>query len=144
MRGLASRFLQSGLGRLTRFAAVGGATAVVQLAMLFLFKSAGLASVPAYGLGLIVSCQFNFTFNVLLVWHDRGLLASGLRGLGRSWVSYHGLIALALGLNFSIFSVAQLWLPILVAGVAAIAGSTLIKFFSLDRLAFKGNDTPVY
>jgi putative flippase GtrA len=116
---------------------VGAATALVQLAMLLSLKSVGFGSVPAYALGLLVSCQFNFGCNVCLVWQDRPIAGSRLRGLARRWTKYHGLVAFAVGLNFGIFSLTQLWVPDLAAAGIAIAGSTLIKFFALDRLAFK-------
>ena len=130
------------MGRLARFGVVGGATALVQLAMLFALKSVGIGSVPAYALGLIVSCQFNFVCNLLLVWQDRPIAGSRLRGLAKRWTAYHGLVAFAVGLNFGIFALSQLWVPDLFAGILAIAGSTLIKFLSLDRYAFKAEVEP--
>jgi putative flippase GtrA len=127
---------------LARFAVVGGATAVVQLGMLVALKSVGVGSVGAYALGLIVSCQFNFVLNILLVWQDRPVSGHPVRALAKRWTAYHSCTAVAVGLNFGIFALAQLWLPDLAAGVVAIAGSTLVKFFSLDRLAFKAEAEP--
>jgi putative flippase GtrA len=71
LRLTAMRFLDTGIGRLVRFGVVGGASGLVQLVMLQIFKSAGLSAVPAYALGLIVSLQFNFGLNTVLVWGDR-------------------------------------------------------------------------
>ena len=134
---MAVRFLNTGLGRLLRFGVVGGTTGLVQLAMLQALKAVGFAAVPAYALGLLVSCQFNFTLNSFLVWGDRPLGSDRLRALARRWSAYHACIALAVALNFGVFVVARAYLPDIAAAVVAICASTLVKFFSLDRLAFK-------
>ena len=130
-------FLNSGFGRLLRFGVVGGTTGLVQLAMLQALKSVGIAAVPAYALGLLVSCQVNFTLNTFLVWGDRPIGSNRLRALARRWAAYHACIALAVALNFGVFVLAREYVHDIAAAVIAIGASTLVKFFLLDRLAFK-------
>jgi putative flippase GtrA len=125
------------LRRLIRFGIVGGMTGLVQIVMLEAFKSLGFSAVAAYALGLIVSCQFNFTLNSLVVWGDRPLGRERGHALTRRWASYHACIAFAVGVNFIVFVIARGGMPDIGAALTAIACSTLIKFLSLDRLAFR-------
>jgi putative flippase GtrA len=129
--------LNTGFGRLLRFAVVGGTTGLLQLGMLQALKAAGIAAVPAYALGLLVSCQVNFTLNTFLVWNDRPMGSDRLRALVRRWTAYHACIAVAVALNFGVFVLVRAYVPDIAAAVIAILASTLVKFFSLDRLAFK-------
>ena len=110
---------------------------MVQLAMLQLLKAAGLHAVLAYALGLVVLLQFNFALNTLLVWGDRPVGTDRWRATFKRWAAFHVCIALAVALNFGIFVFARGYMPDAIAAIVAILGSTLIKFFSLDRLAFK-------
>jgi putative flippase GtrA len=125
------------LVRLARFGVVGGVSALIQLSLLELFKSAGLQSVPAYALGLAVSVQFNFLLNLTLVWGDRPVATRRAGSYVRRWLTFHACIALSLALNLGTFAIAQAFVPDLLAGILAIATSTLVKFVSLDRLTFR-------
>ncbi len=120
-----------------RFGIVGGTSGLIQLCMLILLKSLGLSSVLAYDLGLCVSLQFNFAMNTFLVWGDRPIGNDRVRAFLKRWVTFHIVTAPAILLNSGIFTVAQYFMPDFIAAIVAILGSTLVKFFSLDRLAFK-------
>jgi putative flippase GtrA len=120
-----------------RFGAAGAVTFPVQLGTLFLFKEAGLGSLVAYALSLFVAVQFNFVVSQAFVWGDRPLASMFGRELVDRWLTFHGCIALSLAINFGAFAVAQIFLPDLEAALIGIGSSTLIKFLSLDRLAFR-------
>jgi len=128
--------LNSGAARPIRFGVVGVVTFGVQLGGLFLLKQAGLPSIIAYALALAVSVQFNFIVNQLVVWGDRPL-AMLSREFAQRWVTFHGCIALSLVVNMGAFIVAQLFLPDMAAAVIGVGSSTALKFFSLDRVAFR-------
>jgi putative flippase GtrA len=129
--------LGSGAARPFRFGAVGAATFAVQLGLLFLFKEAGLGSLIAYALGLFVAVQFNFVVSQAFVWGDRRTELMLGRDLMQRWLTFHGCIALSLVINFGAFAIAQVFMPDFPAALIGISTSTLIKFLSLDRLAFR-------
>jgi putative flippase GtrA len=137
MRELTRRLSLIDVGRLARFGVVGGASALIQLSMLELFKAAGLPSVPAYASGMAIAVQFNFLLNMMLVWGDRPLIDGRIASQVRRWLTFHACIALSLALNLGTFAIAQTLIADLLAGVVAIATSTLVKFVSLDRLTFR-------
>ena len=120
-----------------RFGAAGAITFPVQLGTLFLFKEAELGSLAAYALSLFVAVQFNFVISQAFVWGDRRLESMFGRELVDRWLTFHGCIALSLVINFGGFAVAQVFMPDLPAALIGIGSSTLIKFLSLDRLAFR-------
>jgi putative flippase GtrA len=129
--------LGSGTLRPFRFGAAGAITFPVQLGTLFLFKEAELGSLAAYALSLFVAVQFNFVVSQAFVWGDRRLESMFGRELVDRWLTFHGCIALSLAINFGGFAVAQMFMPDLPAALIGIGSSTLIKFLSLDRLAFR-------
>jgi putative flippase GtrA len=129
--------LGSGTLRPFRFGAAGAITFPVQLGSLFLFKEAGFGSLVAYALSLFVAVQFNFVVSQAFVWGDRRLESMFGRQLVDRWLTFHGCIALSLAINFGAFAVAQIFMPDLPAALIGIGSSTLIKFLSLDRLAFR-------
>ena len=128
----------NGTRRFARFGANGIATFVVQIGIWLLLKSAGMNSVIANAIGIGVAVQFNFLLSELFVWSDRRLLTILGREMVQRWLTFHGVIALSLILNFGGFLVAQLFMPDLPAVVTGVAVSTLVKFLSLDRLTFRG------
>jgi putative flippase GtrA len=123
--------------RFVRFGASGIATFFVQIGTLLLLKSAGLGGILANAFGIAVAVQFNFVISELFVWSDRRLLTVLGRQMARRWLTFHGCIAASLVLNFAAFIVARLFMPDLPAAVVGIAASTVVKFLSLDRLAFR-------
>ena len=127
----------TGTRRFVRFGANGIATFVVQIGMLVLLKSAGMPGVLANAIGIAVAVQFNFLLSELFVWSDRRLLTVLGRQMAQRWLTFHGVIALSLVLNFGGFLVAQVFLPDLPAAICGVGVSTLVKFLSLDRLAFR-------
>jgi len=127
----------SGAARPVRFGAVGAVTFAVQIASLLALKEAGLGSLVAYALALFISVQFNFVVNQALVWGDRKLAAWRLAAVAERWLTFHACIGVSLVINFAGFAVAQAFVPDLAAAVFGVGVSTLVKFLSLDRLAFR-------
>jgi putative flippase GtrA len=128
----------AGTRRFIRFGVNGVATFFVQIGLLVLLKSAGLSGVVANAIGLVVAVQFNFLLSELFVWNDRRLLNVMGREMAQRWLTFHGCIALSLVLNFGAFMIARLFMPDVPAAIFGVAASTLVKFLSLDRLAFRG------
>ena len=127
----------NGTRRLVRFGANGIATFFVQIGLLVLLKSAGMSGVIANAIGLTVAVQFNFLLSETFVWSDRRLLTILGREMAQRWLTFHGCIALSLVLNFGAFIVARLFMPDVPAAIFGVGASTLLKFLSLDRLAFR-------
>ena len=128
----------NGTRRLVRFGANGVATFFVQIGLLVLLKSAGLSGLIANAIGLSVAVQFNFLLSEVFVWDDRRLHAILSREMVQRWLTFHGCIALSLLLNFGAFLIARLFIPDVPAAIVGVAASTLVKFLSLDKLAFRG------
>ena len=120
-----------------RYGTVGAVTFVLNLGLLFAFKAAGLPSIPAYALALALSVQFNFACSQFWVWGDRHVVTFWGRDMAERWVTFHGCIGVSLVINFVVFAVAQMAMPDLFAAVVGVGASTLAKFLSLDRLAFR-------
>jgi putative flippase GtrA len=134
---LVALLASNGIWRFARFGAMGAITFVVQFAALEFFKSLGIASIPAYALSLIPAVQLNFVANELLVWDDRHIRAVRSRAMFNRWLTFQGCIAFSVAINFAVFSVAQFFVPDIVAMILGIGASTFLKFLSLDRLAFR-------
>jgi putative flippase GtrA len=134
---LTALFTREAIWRLARFGVMGIITFVVQIGSFALLKDAGMNSVVAYAIGLALAVQFNFVVNQLFVWDDRPLQALFSRSTVERWLTFHGCIAASLVLNFGAFVVAHLFLPDIVAAVIGVGASTVLKFLSLDRLAFR-------
>jgi putative flippase GtrA len=128
--------LGSSAARPIRFGVVGIITFGVQLGSFFLLKQGGIPSVVAYAIALAISVQFNFIVNQLVVWADRPVKLLS-KQFAERWATFHGCIAVSLVVNMGAFVVAQLFLPDIVAAIVGVGSSTAIKFFSLDRLAFR-------
>jgi putative flippase GtrA len=128
----------AGTRRFIRFGVNGVATFFVQIGLLVLLKSAGVSGVVANAIGLVVAVQFNFLLSEIFVWNDRRLLNIMGREMLQRWLTFHGCIALSLVLNFGAFMIARLFMPDVPAAIFGVAASTLVKFLSLDRLAFRG------
>ena len=129
------------LPKLVRFGLMGGVTAAINLSLLWLLKSAGLHAVIAYALAVAIAVQFSFLASQHFVWRDRSL-AFGLSALARRWLTFHGCIAASIGINMGSFVVARLFVPDLAAAFVGIGCSTVVKFLSLDRLAFRDEVSP--
>lgn len=128
----------NGTWRLVRFGVNGVVTFFLQIGILILLKSEGLSGVVANAIGLAVAVQFNFLLSEIFVWSDRRLLTVMGREMAQRWLTFHGCIAMSLVLNFGAFVIAQLFMPDVPAAILGVAASTLVKFLSLDRLAFRG------
>ncbi len=131
-----ARLLGSNGARPVRFGIVGAVTFALQIGLLILFTSLGLGSVIAYAGALALAVQFNFVVSQLLVWRDRPTSLTGGR-VAHRWATFHAFIAVSLIVNFAAFVLAQPYMPDVVAAIAALAASTIIKFLSLDRLVFR-------
>jgi len=116
---------------------MGVMTFVLNMGLLVLFGELGASRLPAYAMALGLAVQFNFASSQVWVWRDRRLHTLWGRAMVERWATFHGCIAVSLVVNFAVFGAAQFVMPLLLAVVAAVAASTLIKFLSLDRLAFK-------
>jgi putative flippase GtrA len=127
----------NGTRRFARFGANGIATFFVQIGLLVLLKSAGMSGVIANAIGIAVAVQFNFLLSELFVWSDRRLMTVFGREMVRRWLTFQGVLAFSLVLNFGGFLIARLFLPDLPAAIFGVAISTMVKFLSLDRLAFR-------
>jgi putative flippase GtrA len=127
----------NGTRRFARFGANGIATFFVQIGLLVLLKSAGMSGVIANAIGIAVAVQFNFLLSELFVWSDRRLMTIFGREMVRRWLTFQGVLAFSLVLNFGGFLIARLFLPDLPAAIFGVAISTMVKFLSLDRLAFR-------
>ena len=132
-----SRITKVAVWRLMRFGAMGLVTFALQIGLLMGLKDAGLGAVLAYAIGLAIVVQFNFIVNQFFVWDDRPLAGVFSRSTLERWVTFHGCIGLSLVLNFGGFVVARLFMGDLAAAVTGVALSTVVKFLSLDRLAFR-------
>jgi putative flippase GtrA len=128
---------KDGTWRFVRFGVIGAITFLLQFAALELFKSLGIGSIPAYALSLIPAVQVNFIANEVLVWDDRHIKVVRSRAMFDRWLTFQGCIAFSLVINFAVFVVAQFFVPDIVAMLMGIGASTLVKFLSLDRLAFR-------
>jgi putative flippase GtrA len=127
----------NGTRRFARFGANGIATFFVQIGLLVLLKSTGMSGVIANAIGIAVAVQFNFLLSELFVWSDRRLMTVSGREMMRRWLTFQGVLAFSLILNFGGFLIARLFLPDLPAAIFGVAISTMVKFLSLDRLAFR-------
>jgi putative flippase GtrA len=125
-----------GAARPIRFGVVGIVTFGVQMGCFAGFQIVGLSAVIANAIALAAAVQFNFAANQLFVWADMPVRILS-RALAERWATFHGCIALSLVVNFSVFVVAQLFVPAVIAVLIGIASSTAIKFVSLDRFAFR-------
>ena len=134
--GLGAMLGTGGAARPIRFGVVGIVTFGVQMGFFGGLQLAGLSAVIANAIALAAAVQFNFAANQLFVWADKPVALLS-KALVERWATYHGCIAVSLVVNFSVFVVAQLFLPPVVAVLAGIACSTAIKFVSLDRFAFR-------
>jgi putative flippase GtrA len=103
--------------------------------LLLLFEAPGLSPQVAYALALAVAVQFNFVVSQLLVWPDRPVRIT-FSDVFRRWLSFHAMIALSLVLNLLAFVVARAFVPDLLAAVAGVAASTVVKYLSLDHYTF--------
>lgn len=128
---------RTALRRFARFGANGIATFFVQIGLLVLLKSAGFNGLIANAIGIAVAVQFNFVLSELFVWSDRRLMSVLGRQMAQRWLTFQSCIALSLVINFAAFVVARLFIPDLPAAIVGVGFSTLLKFFSLDRLAFR-------
>ena len=138
-----NRVTKVAVWRLVRFGAMGIVTFAVQIGLLMGLKDAGLGAILAYAIGLATVVQFNFVVNQVFVWDDRPLSGIFSRSTLERWVTFHGCIGLSLVLNFGGFVVARLFIGDLPAAVVGVAVSTVVKFLSLDRLAFREGDSVV-
>ena len=127
----------NGTRRFVRFGANGIATFFVQIGILLLLKSFGFSGVVANAIGITVAVQFNFLLSEFFVWSDRRLMTVLGRQMAQRWLTFQSVIALSLVLNFGAFLIAQFFMPDLPAALVGIVASTMVKFMSLDRLAFK-------
>ncbi len=119
-----------------RFVLVGGACAVLQLALLVLLTWLGSAPVPANTAAYLLSAQANFVLSDRFIWHDRRTERSR-QSVSRRWLSFHASIAGTFLLNEAVFVVARVALPDVIAAAAGIGIAAIVNFVIQDALTFR-------
>jgi putative flippase GtrA len=123
--------------RPVRFAAVGAAAGLLQLALLVLLKWQGMPAVPANVSAYLCSAQVNFLLSNRFIWHDRWSRSATGRDLGRRWLRFHGSIAGTFVLSQAVFIAARAALPDVVASALGIGVAAIVNFLIQDRLTFQ-------
>ena len=125
-------------GRAWKFALVGALGVLVNLGLLFLLSAtAGLPRGPVWVLAVEASILHNFIWHQTFTWRDRR--GAGAGAWLRRAVTYHlshvaGTVAVN-GMIFALLSVAGT--PLILAGLAGIAGAAVFNFVAGDRWVFK-------
>jgi len=124
-------------GRAWKFAFVGGLGALVNLGLLFLLSgTAGLPRGAAWFPAVEASVLHNFVWHQTFTWRDRREAGAGawLRRATAFHLSVAGTVAIN-GTLFGLLSIAGA--PLILAGLAGIAGSAVFNFVIGDRWVFK-------
>ena len=124
-------------GRAWKFAFVGALGVLVNLGLLFLLSAAaGLPRGPAWFLAVEASVLHNFIWHQTFTWRDRREAGAGawLRRATTFHLSVAGTVAIN-GTLFGFLSVAGA--PLILAGLAGIAGAAVFNFVVGDRWVFK-------
>ena len=132
------------MSRAARFAWVGAAGFVVQVAALQALAAAGLPYPLATALAVEAAILHNFAWHERWTWADRqvssqaGLKACSHERLARL-VRFNGSTALiSIGGNVALMAlfVGQLHLPLIPASLLAVVTLSALNFLSADRLVF--------
>jgi putative flippase GtrA len=131
------RTLLSSRARPLRFAAVGGAAGLVQLALLVILKQFGMGAIPANVGAYLLSAQLNFLLSNHFIWRDRWSRSASGGDLLRRWVAFHGSIAGTFLLSQAVFIAARVALPDVLASGLGLAGAAIANFLIQDRMTFQ-------
>ena len=125
-------FLLSPAARPLRFIGIGSTAAAIQLATLAVFIDRGWHDIPANIVAFLFAAQVNFALSYNLTWHDRRAPGGRLR----SWLLFHGSIAVMALVNLLVFLLARTVTPAIVASALGIAAGALGNYITGDRLVF--------
>jgi len=131
------RALLSSATRPLRFAAVGGAAALVQLALLVLLKRFGMGAIPANVGAYLLSAQLNFLLSNHFIWRDRWSRGATAGDLLRRWIAFHGSIAGTFLFSQAVFIAARVALPDVFASAFGLGCAAIANFLIQDRLTFQ-------
>lgn len=118
--------------RLLRFATTGALSGLSQIALLAALLHLGLRAWPANLASFAAASQANFVLSNWFTWGDR---RGGVRFTGR-WFRFMSTIMLTALLNLGIFTVADGYMPSLLAACAGIAVAAGANFVVADRAVF--------
>ena len=124
-------------GRAWKFALVGGLGVLVNLGLLFLLTAfAGLPRGAAWFSAVEASVLHNFVWHQTFTWRDRREAGAGawLRRATTFHLSVAGTVAIN-GTLFGLLSIAGA--PLILAGLAGIAGAAVFNFVVGDHWVFK-------
>ena len=120
-----------------RFALVGGACGLAQLALLHGFVTLGgeehLSNLVAFAL----SVQLNFFLSQFFTWRDRWTPSLGPATLLRRLALFNGSATSTGLLNLGVFALTNVFLPYLPAAAIGIAVAAVANFTLNDRLVFR-------
>jgi putative flippase GtrA len=119
--------------RFGRFALVGLAGVVMQVALIALFtKRIHMQPVLATGMAVEITVLHNFYWHGRFTWHDRG------QKKGRLWKFHlsNGLVSLAGNMLLTYFLVERLRLPPLISALVSIAVCSVANFALADGYVY--------
>lgn len=128
--------LLSERGRPIRFVIVGGGAALLQLLLLHELVKAGVWSLPANAVAIIISAEVNCALSIAFTWRDSRAWASGPRRLASTWLRFHLAISFGMALNLAVFAGARLFLPVTLAGAAGIVIAAGSNWLVNNRMTF--------
>jgi len=124
-------------GRAWKFAFVGALGVLVNLGLLFLLSAtAGLPRSLAWFLAVEAAVLHNFIWHQTFTWRER-------KGAGaRAWLeraaTFHLAVAGVVAVNGALFGLLSIaGTPLILAGVAGIAGAAVFSFIAADLWVFK-------
>lgn len=133
----ASRALErirfSSAARPLRFVGTGGIAGCTQLVLLAWMTQRGVPALAANLLAFLLAAQLNFALSWYVTWGDRRSDASAMR----CWAIFHGSIALMALLNFAVFAIAHIYLPLLAASALGILAGASGNYVSGDLIVFR-------
>lgn len=124
-------------GRLLRFAGVGAAGFVVQLAVLQALSQAGVHYLVATALAVEAAILHNYLWHERWTWGDRP--APLRRRWSRAWRfnTLTALTSVAGNLGLMLLLAGRLGLPLLLANAMSVGLLSLVTYLAADRLVFQ-------
>ncbi|MDI6857613.1 MAG: GtrA family protein [Dehalococcoidia bacterium] len=123
--------------RAGRFALVGGACGLAQLALLHGFVTLGAEEHLANLAGFALSVQLNFFLSQFFTWRDRWSPALGRSTMLRRLALFNGSATSTGLLNMGAFAVLNVFISYLPAAAAGIGVAAVTNFALNDRLVFR-------
>lgn len=133
------RLREGGLtARAGRFALVGGACGLAQLALLHWFVTLGAEEHLANLAGFALSVQLNFFLSQFFTWRDRWSPTLGPATMLRRLALFNGSATTTGLLNMAVFAVVNVFMQYVPAAAAGIAVAAVTNFALNDRFVFRG------